>query len=131
MKQLQDDDMMRQFWQHSRKEAPEGFSDFVMQKLPQAKPLPEALKKPLLSAKAVALMLGMLAVLLVLLAKLGTGSQERPDWYQPMEHALSGTLSWLSSSSLLPGLALLSAAAVLLMGLDRLLQRIIRSSEQH
>lgn len=126
MKQLPDD-MLRQFWQESKKEAPEGFSDFIMQNLPQPSPLSEALKKPLLSLKVAGSLLGLLVVLALLLYNInGSAGQSTAAWYITMQQWLNSSLGWLgNSAAALPSLAVLSIAMVMLIGLDRLLKRML------
>ncbi|AHM62089.1 hypothetical protein D770_19190 [Flammeovirgaceae bacterium 311] len=126
MKQLPDD-MLRQFWQESKKEAPEGFSDFIMQNLPQHSPLSEALKKPLLSLKVAGSLLGLLVVLALLLYNMnGSAGQSTAAWYLTMQQWLNSSLSWLGNSpAALPTMAVLSISLVILIGLDRLLKRML------
>jgi hypothetical protein len=131
MNQLPEDDILRQFWLESKKEAPLGFSDAIMQNLPEASPLPDALKKPLLSLKA-ALILGALVVALITrLSTLQVSSESAAPWYQALQHGLNSSLGWLgANSAVLPTLAMLSAAIVVLMGLDRLLKRFLHRTPQ-
>lgn len=130
MKQLPDD-MLRQFWQESKKEAPEGFSDFIMQNLPQDSPLSEALKKPLLSPKVAGLLLSLLVVLALLLYNMNGTGQSTAGWYLTMQQWLNSSLNWLGTSpAALPTMATLSIALVLLIFLDRLLKRILNRNIQ-
>ncbi|WP_224999565.1 DUF5056 domain-containing protein [Cesiribacter sp. SM1] len=129
MKQLPDD-MLRQFWQDSKKEAPEGFSDFIMQNLPQHSPLSEALKKPLLSPGIAASLAGLLVVLALLLYNLKGSGQSSSGWYLTMQQWLDSSLSWLGSSpATLPTIGAFSVAIVLLIVLDRLLKRMLNRME--
>ena len=126
MKQLPDD-MLRQFWQDSKKEAPGGFSDFIMQNLPQETPLPQELKKPLISPKVGAMLAGLLVSLGFLISNLkGTAASAAP-WYQSMQQAIDSSFDLFgNSSATLTYLAVLSMALVLLIGFDRLLQRLLQ-----
>lgn len=131
MKQLPDD-MLHHFWQDSKKEAPAGFSDFIMQNLPQETPLPEALKKPLLSPRAAGLLIGLLAVLAVSLSRLKGSSEPAAKWQLVIQGWLSESLGWIGAhDAVLPTLAVLSVAIVTLMGLDQLLQRLLKPSHGH
>jgi type IV secretory pathway VirB2 component (pilin) len=131
MKQLPDD-MLRQFWQDGKKEAPEGFSDFIMQNLPQYNPLSEALMKPLLSPRVAALLSGLLVVLAVLLYNLkGSDGQPSSAWYLTMQQWLDSSTGWLGgAAATLPVIAAVSVAIVLLIGLDRLLKRMLNRMEE-
>lgn len=131
MKQLPDD-MLRQFWQDGKKEAPEGFSDYIMQNLPQYSPLSEALKKPLLSPRVAASLAGLLVVLAVLLYNLkASGGQSSSGWYLTMQQWLDSSTGWLgSAAATLPIIAAVSVAIVLLIGLDRLLKRMLNRMEE-
>lgn len=125
MKQLPED-MLSQFWHDSKKEAPEGFSDYIMQHLPQHSPLSEALKRPLLSPKVAGLLGGLLVVLAVLLYNLNGSGQTTAAWYLNMQKWLETNLGWLGNTpaALTTG-AIFAVAMVLLIGLDRLLKRTI------
>ena len=130
MKQLPED-MLRQFWQDSKKEAPTGFSDAIMQNLPEHAPLPEALKKPLLSPKALGFLFACLAALAILLNSLGGSSQTAAPLYQPMQDSLMSGINWLNAAGLmLPSLGMLAAALILFIGLDRLLQRFLKQPHE-
>ncbi len=126
MNQLPEDDMLRQFWLESKKEAPLGFSDAIMQNLPQYQPLPDALTKPLLSLKAIGFLAGFVVALALLLNNLpGSSTSATPSWYQ----ALTNVLGWFSANipaSVVPSLTALSVAIVLLIGLDRLLKHFLQ-----
>ncbi len=129
--ELPEDDMLRRFWQESKKEAPEGFSDFIMHNLPQYTPLPEALKKPLLSLKVVSMLTGIIVAMAILFNNLGGSTQSLTPWQQNMVNWLSGSLSTLGGSTAwLPTLSVLAAAVMLLIGLDRLLQRYLGRANQ-
>lgn len=127
MNQLPEDDMLRSFWQDGKKEAPEGFSDFVMHHLPQHTPLPEALKKPLLSPQIGAALTGLLVLLGILLNRLGGGSSAAlTPWQQNMVDWLWNSAGWLSTNdAVLPIVGAISVAIILLIGLDRLLKRYL------
>lgn len=128
MNQLPEDDMLRRFWQDGKKEAPEGFSDFIMHNLPQHAPLSEALKKPLLSPKVGAALTGLLVVLGILLNRLGGSSATLSPWQQNMVAWVSDSAGWLSTNSAaLPIVGAISVAIILLIGLDRLLQHYLHS----
>lgn len=127
----QEDDKLRQFWLNSQKEAPAGFSDFIMQNLPAQTPLPAALKKPLLSPWIIGLVLGFLLLAGLLISRTtGSSSQPAPEWQQSLQAWFNNSLGLLDASSgMLTSLALLSVAVMLLIGLDRLLkQKLARQS---
>lgn len=131
MNQLPEDDMLRHFWLDSKKEAPLGFSDAIMQNLPEASPLPEALKKPLLSLKAALILGGLLVALLLLLSTLNVSGESAAPWYQAVQQGVNSSLGWLgTNSAVLPMLSMLSAAIVVLMGLDRLVKRYLQRTPQ-
>lgn len=132
MNQLPEDDMLRHFWLESKKEAPLGFSDAIMQNLPQHKPLPEALKKPLLSLKAAGFLTSLLALLALLLNSLGSSDKATSPFYEMLQQGLNRSLGWLavSGGDILPILAVLSVAVVLLIGLDELLKRFLHRTPQ-
>lgn len=130
MNQLPEDDMLRQFWLESKKEAPMGFSDAIMQNLPQYQPLPEALTKPLLSLKATGFLAGFVVALALLLNYLpGSSTSAAPTLYQP----LTNMLGWLGANipaSVVPSLTALCVAIMLLIGLDRLLKHWLQRTSQ-
>lgn len=131
MNQLPEDDMLRSFWQDGKKEAPEGFSDFIMHNLPQHKPLPEALKKPLISPKVGAALTGLLVVLGILLNQLGGSSTALSPWQQNMVDWLWNGAGWLSTNNaVLPIVGATSVAIILLIGLDRLLKRYLHGTSR-
>jgi hypothetical protein len=124
----QEDDKLRQLWLSSRQEAPAGFSDFIMASLPQHQPLPEALKRPLLSPQIAGLLLALLVIGIGMVMLFGGTATASPapaaGWLQLLhEYMGSGHAFLLSSSGLLPGLAGLSVGVIVLTALDRLLKR--------
>lgn len=111
------------YMQQSREEAPEGFSARLMEVLPQQQQaLPQRIFKPLLSFKALAAMVALLALAGWLSAEfLQASKMEIPAWlnYRLPEFsipAIDGTL-----------LTIVLITIVLLAGLDHFLKRSLGS----
>ncbi|EMR03503.1 hypothetical protein [Cesiribacter andamanensis] len=125
----EEDEKLRQLWLGSQKEAPDGFSAFIMESLPQHQPLPEALKRPLLAPQVAGLLLALLIVgsgLTILFGGSAPAAGPPAGWQQLLLQWLgTGQQALESSPALLPGLAALSIGTILLTALDRLLKRML------
>lgn len=127
MKEKRDhiDKQLQALMQHSHEKAPEGFSNKLMQALPQQQPLSQRIYQPLLSKKAVAFGIIIFGFLAWVSTYLGSSSQsqETEPWLQgyrlpelSLPAAIDGTM-----------LTVITLAVFLLAVLDKFLKRRLNS----